>query len=279
MSLVIENVTKTFPGQRQGLFGRGDSFTALDDVSLRVAKGASFGLVGESGSGKTTLTRCILRLESLTSGRILFDGADVHALASAEMRRLRSRLQIVFQDPYASLDPRMTIHDIVAEPLVIHRDVVKMTERQRTERVAELLLQVGLGTQHLFRYPHEFSGGQRQRIGIARALAVRPEFLILDEPTSALDVSVQAEVLNLLHRLQVELGLTYFFISHDLGVIRYICDDVAVIYRGKLVEQGPVAEIFDRPQNDYTRMLLNAMPDPDPDRSPFRRPAEAGVGA
>jgi ABC-type oligopeptide transport system ATPase subunit len=271
MSLDIQNVSKVFPGQRQGFFGRGEGFTALDNVSLSIKKGASFGLVGESGSGKTTLTRCILRLETLTAGNILFDGADIHQLTPREMRRLRSRLQIVFQDPYASLDPRMTIHDIVAEPLVIHSDAVKMNARQRTERVLELLLQVGLKSEHLFRYPHEFSGGQRQRIGIARALAVRPEFLLLDEPTSALDVSVQADVLNLLHRLQVELGLTYFFISHDLGVIRYICDDVAVIYRGKLVETGSVAEIFDNPKSAYTRMLLNAMPDPDPDRSPFRQ--------
>jgi ABC-type oligopeptide transport system ATPase subunit len=271
MSLDIQNVSKIFPGPRQGFFGRGEGFTALDDVSLSIKKGASFGLVGESGSGKTTLTRCILRLESLSAGNILFDGSDINKLTPLQMRRLRSRLQIVFQDPYASLDPRMTVHDIVAEPLVIHGDVVNMTTNRRTERVMELLLQVGLRSEHLFRYPHEFSGGQRQRIGIARALAVNPEFLILDEPTSALDVSVQADVLNLLHRLQVELGLTYFFISHDLGVIRYICDDVAVIYRGKLVEQGPVAAIFDNPQSDYTRMLLDAMPDPDPDRSPFRK--------
>ncbi|EUB98496.1 Nickel-transporting ATPase [Rhizobium sp. CF080] len=271
MSLDIQNVSKIFPGPRQGFFGRGEGFTALDDVSLSIRKGASFGLVGESGSGKTTLTRCILRLESLSAGNILFDGSDIHKLTPLQMRRLRSRLQIVFQDPYASLDPRMTVHDIVAEPLVIHGDVVNMTASRRTERVMELLLQVGLRSEHLFRYPHEFSGGQRQRIGIARALAVNPEFLILDEPTSALDVSVQADVLNLLHRLQVELGLTYFFISHDLGVIRYICDDVAVIYRGRVVEQGPVAAIFDNPQSDYTRMLLDAMPDPDPDRSPFRK--------
>jgi ABC-type oligopeptide transport system ATPase subunit len=154
---------------------------------------------------------------------------------------------------------------------VVHRDTIAMTARQRTERVVELLLQVGLQTEHLFRYPHEFSGGQRQRIGIARALAIGPDLLILDEPTSALDVSVQAEVLNLLHRLQQDLGLTYFFISHDLGVIRYICDDVAVIYRGRIVEQGAVAAIFDTPRDPYTRMLLDAMPDPDPDRSPFRR--------
>ncbi|MEO3386855.1 ATP-binding cassette domain-containing protein [Mesorhizobium sp. CAU 1741] len=271
MSLEIVNVTKIFQTPRRGMLAGGQSFTALDDVSLTIAKGASFGLVGESGSGKTTLTRCILRLDTLTSGAIRFDGKDIHALSAAEMRRLRAQVQIVFQDPYASLNPRMTIHDIVAEPLVIHRDVMALSSRQRTERVVELLLQVGLETEHLFRYPHEFSGGQRQRIGIARALAVRPELLILDEPTSALDVSVQADVLNLLHRLQQELGLTYFFISHDLGVIRYICDDVAVIYRGKIVEQGPVAEIFDSPQNEYTRMLLDAMPDPDPDRSPFRR--------
>ena len=271
MSLEIENVTKVFPGQRRGLIGRGESFTALDSVSLSIRKGQSFGLVGESGSGKTTLTRCILRLDTLTSGRILFDGADVHQMTPTATRRMRSKLQIVFQDPYASLDPRMTVHDIIAEPMIIHSAIIGKNVRQRSERVLELLLQVGMRSEHLYRYPHEFSGGQRQRIGIARALAVNPEFLILDEPTSALDVSVQAEVLNLLHRLQGELGLTYFFISHDLGVIRYICDDVAVIYRGKIVEQGPAAEIFDNPQSDYTRMLLSAMPDPDPDRSPFRR--------
>lgn len=273
--LEIKNVSKIFPGQRRGLFGRTEGFHALDDVSLHVRKGKCFGLVGESGSGKTTLTRCVLRLETLTSGNIRYDGADIAKLTPNEMRHLRARLQIVFQDPYASLDPRMTIHDIVAEPLVIHRDIVPMTARQRTDRVLDLLLQVGLREEHLFRYPHEFSGGQRQRIGIARALAVKPEFLILDEPTSALDVSVQADVLNLLHRLQEELGLTYFFISHDLGVIRYICDEVAVIYRGKLVESGPVEDIFERPTNEYTRMLLDAMPDPDPDRSPFRRAAFA----
>lgn len=270
MTLEIRNVSKVFPGQRKGMFGRGDGFKALDDVSLSVRKGQSFGLVGESGSGKTTLTRCILRLESVSAGSVLFDGEDIHALSAQAMRRLRARMQIVFQDPYASLNPRMTVHDIVAEPMVIHQDTVGFGARQRTDRVVELLLQVGLRSEHLFRYPHEFSGGQRQRIGIARALAVGPELLILDEPTSALDVSVQAEVLNLLHRLQEELGLTYFFISHDLGVVRYICDDVAVIYRGQIVEQGPCESIFDAPQNDYTRILLEAMPDPDPERSPFR---------
>lgn len=277
MSLEIRNVTKIFGPAKSGLFSKGEGFRALDDVSLSVAKGMSFGLVGESGSGKTTLTRCILGLESVTSGEILFEGQDIHKLDAREMRRLRSKLQIVFQDPYASLDPRMTIHDIVAEPLEIHRDQMLMTSRQRSERVLELLENVGLRADHLFRYPHEFSGGQRQRVGIARALAVNPQFLILDEPTSALDVSVQADVLNLLHRLQEELGLTYFFISHDLGVIRYICDEVAVIYRGKLVEQGPVDQIFDHPESDYTRSLLAAMPDPDPDRSMFRQMAEVGA--
>jgi ABC-type oligopeptide transport system ATPase subunit len=275
MTLEIEHVCKVFGGGRQGLFGHKPGFKALDDVSLSVRKGRSYGLVGESGSGKTTLTRCILRLEALTSGRIMFDGIDVHALKSAALRRLRSRLQIVFQDPYASLDPRMTVHDIVAEPLVIHAGTVGLDARGRTDRVMELLLQVGLTPEHLFRYPHEFSGGQRQRIGIARALAVRPDFLILDEPTSALDVSVQADVLNLLHRLQVELGLTYLFISHDLGVIRYVCDEVAVIYQGRIVEQGEVSQIFDHPRSDYTRLLLDAMPDPDPDRSPFWKNREA----
>lgn len=277
MSLEIRNVTKIFGPAKSGLFSKGEGFRALDDVSLSVAKGMSFGLVGESGSGKTTLTRCILGLESVTSGEILFEGQDIHKLDAREMRRLRSKLQIVFQDPYASLDPRMTIHDIVAEPLEIHRDQMPMTSRQRSERVLELLENVGLRADQLFRYPHEFSGGQRQRVGIARALAVKPQFLILDEPTSALDVSVQADVLNLLHRLQEELGLTYFFISHDLGVIRYICDEVAVIYRGKLVEQGPVDQIFDHPESDYTRSLLAAMPDPDPDRSMFRQMAEVGA--
>jgi len=275
MSLTIQNVSKIFPGQRQGLFGRSEGFNALDDVTLSVKTGASFGLVGESGSGKTTLTRCILRLESLSAGRVLFNDTDIHKLSAQEMRRLRSRMQIVFQDPYASLNPRMTIHDIIAEPMVIHHDTVGLSARQRTERVAQLLGQVGLRTEHLYRFPHEFSGGQRQRVGIARALAVGPELLILDEPTSALDMSVQAEVLNLLHNLQQELGLTYFFISHDLGVIRYICDEVAVIYRGRIVEQGRSADVFERPQNDYTRMLLEAIPDPDPERSPFRQAASA----
>jgi ABC-type oligopeptide transport system ATPase subunit len=276
MSLCIENVTKKFRVSH-GALARATHFTALKNVSLSVEKGESFGLVGESGSGKTTLTRLILQLDRLTSGRILFNGADLGRLPARELRRLRSRIQIVFQDPYASLNPRLTVHDIVSEPMEIHRETLGLNARQRTDRVVELLELVGLGGQHLFRYPHEFSGGQRQRIGIARALASGPEFLILDEPTSALDVSVQAQVLNLLHDLQTKLGLTYFFISHDLGVIRYVCDRVALLYRGEIVEEGETERIFDAPESDYARMLLSAMPDPDPDRSPFR-PTAAVAG-
>jgi ABC-type oligopeptide transport system ATPase subunit len=261
MLLEINNVTKVYP----------NGVTALKNVSLSIAKGESFGLVGESGSGKTTLTRCALRLEPVSSGRIAFDGIDLGQLPPAKLRRLRARMQVVFQDPYASLDPRLTVHDIVAEPMLIHRASFGLTNRQRTERVIELLELVGLGEQHLFRFPHEFSGGQRQRISIARALSVRPEFLILDEPTSALDVSVQAQVLNLLDRLQRALNLTYLFISHDLGVIRYICDRVALISCGEIVERGTTDSIFEHPQSDYTKMLLAAMPEPDPDLSPFAR--------
>jgi ABC-type oligopeptide transport system ATPase subunit len=270
MILRIENVTKDFKVSH-GPLARASHFTALKDVSLSVAKGESFGLVGESGSGKTTLTRLILQLDQMTAGRILFDGIDLATLSARDLRRLRSRIQIVFQDPYASLNPRMTVHDIVSEPMEIHRETLGLNARQRTDRVVELLELVGLGGQHLFRFPHEFSGGQRQRIGIARALAVHPEFLILDEPTSALDVSVQAQVLNLLHDLQAKLGLTYFFISHDLGVIRYVCDRVALIYRGEIVEQGETDRIFEAPESDYARLLLAAMPEPDPDLSPFRK--------
>jgi ABC-type oligopeptide transport system ATPase subunit len=262
MSLRIEGVTKTYPS-------RGGVVTALETVDLNIVARESFGLVGESGSGKTTLTRCILGLEPVTSGRIFYEGVDLASLSASEMRRMRARIQIVFQDPYASLNPRMSAHDIIEEPMVIHRDSLGLNARQRTDRVVELLQLVGLGEQHLWRFPHEFSGGQRQRIGIARALAVNPEVLILDEPTSALDVSVQAQVLNLLHDLQRRFALTYLFISHDLGVIRYICDHVALIYRGKIVEEGETEAVFTNPRSDYARMLIAAMPEPDPDKSPF----------
>jgi ABC-type oligopeptide transport system ATPase subunit len=275
MILSVEKLVKTYRRDSRLASGVSRVFRALDDVTLNVKRGESFGIVGESGSGKTTLTRCILGLDDITSGRIVYDGTDLAGLSRADMRAMRSRIQIVFQDPYASLNPRMTVHDIVAEPLMIHIKKMKLSSRQRTARVEELLELVGLGRQHLFRYPHEFSGGQRQRIGIARALAVNPELLILDEPTSALDVSVQAQVLNLLIDLQRKLGLTYLFISHDLGVIRYVCDRVALIYRGKVVEEGETEAVFERPQSDYARMLIDSMPVPDPDRSPFRAADDA----
>ncbi|MFI5013191.1 MAG: ATP-binding cassette domain-containing protein [Hyphomicrobiales bacterium] len=274
--LLVDAVTKEFAGTRRGFGPRGAPVKALDRVSLEVRRGESFGLVGESGSGKTTLTRCVLRLERATAGRILFDGVELAGLASPDMRRLRARMQVVFQDPYASLDPRMSVRDIICEPMQIHRATLGLPRPAQHARARELLELVGLGAQHLNRYPHEFSGGQRQRIGIARALSVKPEFLILDEPTSALDVSVQAQVLNLLHDLQKRLGLTYLFISHDLGVIRYICDRVALIHHGRIVEEGETEEVFRRPRSDYARMLIAAMPDPDPDRSPLQ--ARIGTG-
>jgi ABC-type glutathione transport system ATPase component len=263
--LSIEAVGRTYPLARTSLLGARPVLTALHDVSFAITRGESFGLVGESGSGKSTLARLILALEAPDSGRILFDGADIHR---ARPREFRARVQIVFQDPYASLNPRMSVADIVAEPLVIHR---RMTARARLERVEELLSLVGLGKQHLHRHPHEFSGGQRQRIAIARALACEPDFLVLDEPTSALDVSVQAQVLNLLHDLQQRLGLTYLFISHDLAVVRHVCDRVALLHRGRLVEAGETEALWRAPQSDYARMLLAAMPVPDPDASPLRR--------
>ena len=258
--LEIENVSKVFPGRR-GLFGASADVHALRNVSLSVRKGESFGLVGESGSGKTTLTRSILHLDVPTSGTIRLDGEDLSKMSPAGLRRVRARIQIVFQDPYASLNPRMSVHDIVTEPMLIHRRLLGLTGRQRTDRAAELLALVGLGPQLLFRHPHEFSGGQRQRICIARALASGPELVLLDEPTSALDVSVQAQVLNLLCDLQARLGLTYFFISHDLAVVRYLCDRVALIFRGEIVEEGDTEEVFDAPRSGYARTLIAAMPE------------------
>jgi len=259
--LSIENVVKEFPGARRGLFDRAAPVQALRDVSLEIRRGESFGLVGESGSGKTTLTRCILQLEKVTSGRIVYDGVDLTSHSAREMQAMRARIQIVFQDPYASLNPRMTVRDIIAEPLEIHHAKLGLTPRQRTDRAAELLQQVGLTTAHLNRYPHEFSGGQRQRIGIARALAPKPDFLILDEPTSALDVSVQAQVLNLMRDLQDELGLTYLFISHNLAVVRHMSDEVAVMYLGRIVEAGPAEQVLVAPRHPYARLLLDAVPD------------------
>jgi ABC-type glutathione transport system ATPase component len=253
--LSVERVRKVYRPSR-----RSADVVALDDVSLSIARGECLGVVGESGSGKSTLTRLVLALEAPTSGRICYDGHDLATVPAGDLRVLREKMQIVFQDPYASLNPRMSVHDIIAEPLVIYADRRPMTPRQRSARVLDLLTTVGLKREHLWRYAHEFSGGQRQRICIARALALEPEFLILDEPTSALDVSVQAQVLNILQELQQRLKLTYLFISHDLGVIRYMADRVTLIQHGRVVETGTTETIFRAPQTEYARTLIAASP-------------------
>jgi len=239
---------------------------AVDGVSFIVEKGETFGLVGESGSGKTTTGRCILRLIEPTSGEVWFQGEDVRACSRGRLRELRRHMQIVFQDPLASLDPRMRARTIVEEPLAIHGIG---TRAQRRARVAELVRVVGLDAAHLERYPHELSGGQRQRVGLARALALSPSFIVADEPVSALDVSVQAQVINLLLDLQEQFALTYLFIAHDLRLVEHICTRVAVMYRGRIVEMGPTAALFAEPRHPYTRALLSAVPVPDPEA---RRP-------
>jgi len=264
--LEVDNVTKLFGGKRAAFAPAIEPVKALDGVSFSIEAGQSFGLVGESGSGKSTLARCVIGLEQPSGGEIRFKGKPVGA-GSTRSLDLRAQMQIVFQDPYASLNPRMRIGDLIEEPLVIHHERIGMTRDQRRDRAVYLLERVGLKVEHLTRFPHEFSGGQRQRIAIARALAVEPEMLILDEPTSALDVSVQAQVLDLLDELRQRMNLTYLFVSHDLGAIRYACDRVGVLHRGVMVEQGDVATVFDTPQTDYTKMLLAAVPEVDPDRS------------
>ena len=257
--LEIRNLTKIYP-LGESVFGGGGKgeVRAVDDVSLDIETGETVGLVGESGSGKSTFGRLVLRLIEPTSGNIKLNGRDLLAASRSEIRQLRRDMQIIFQDPFGSLDPRMKVEDVIAEPLIIHE---KLSRETRRTRVSELLRAVGLDQSALPRYPHEFSGGQRQRIGIARALALKPKFIVADEPVSALDVSVGAQIVNLLAQLQREFGLTYLFISHSMPVVRYLATRVAVMYRGKIVEVGATEQITANPAHAYTRSLLAATPE------------------
>jgi oligopeptide transport system ATP-binding protein len=258
----VENLKKYFPITRGIIFQKTIGYVrAVDDVSFFIRRGETFGLVGESGCGKTTVGRTILQLYRPTAGKVYFDGIDLTTLKGEELRRMRRRMQIIFQDPYASLNPRMTVGDIIGEPLEIH-GIAKGKEKR--ERVMELLQIVGLNPYFINRYPHEFSGGQRQRIGVARALAMYPDFIVCDEPISALDVSIQAQIINLLEELQEKFGLTYLFIAHDLAVVRHISDRVAVMYLGKIVELTDRDSLYSNPLHPYTQALLSAVPIPDP---------------
>jgi peptide/nickel transport system ATP-binding protein len=274
--LSIRDLVKVYQTD-EGMFGKTKrKVRAVNGVSLDIMQGETLGLVGESGCGKTTLGRMILRLIEPTSGGITFNGQDVLAASGSELRRLRRNMQIIFQDPFASLNPRMRVEQIVTEPLVIHGTTTANSGQATSQSTAtlprtanlhhaaiEILRAVGLDESALRRYPHEFSGGQRQRIGIARALVLRPKFVVCDEPVSALDVSVGAQIVNLLQKLQRDFGLTYLFISHSMPVVRYLCDRIAVMRRGEIVEIGPAEEITVRPQHDYTRTLLEATPEPE----------------
>jgi ABC-type glutathione transport system ATPase component len=260
MALIqIRNLRKTFSLQESVFGGAAQGeIRAVDDVSLNIEVGKTLGLVGESGSGKSTLGRLVLRLVEPSSGSIRFEGRELLHAGREELRQLRRDMQIIFQDPFGSLDPRMRVGDVIAEPLIIHE---KLSATMRRERVGELLRSVGLDESASPRFPHEFSGGQRQRIGIARAVALRPKFIVADEPVSALDVSVGAQIVNLLAQLQREFGMAYLFISHSIPVVRYLATDIAVMYRGKIVESGPTEHIVERPQQAYTRSLLEATPE------------------
>jgi oligopeptide/dipeptide ABC transporter ATP-binding protein len=257
----VEHVVKEFPVTSGGFLARRrERVHAVSDVSLDLHRGETLALVGETGCGKSTLARCILRLHGLTSGRIVFDGHDISTASHAELRPLRRRMQMVFQDPYGSLNPRRRVGSIIGDPFEIHG---LRSGGERRKRVEELMDLVGLNPEHYNRFPGDFSGGQRQRVGIARAIALRPDLIVCDEPVSALDVSIRAQILNLLDDLQEELGLTYLFISHDLSVVRHVSDRVAVMYLGRVVEIAPVEELYQSPRHPYTRALLSAMPAPD----------------
>jgi len=268
--LSVQNLVKEFPIRSSGLIRKQVGVVqAVSDISFDISAGETLGLVGESGCGKSTTSRAVLHLQPATSGQVLFDGVDLTTVGKNDLRRLRRDMQLVFQDPFASLDPRITVNEIIAEPLRIHG--LYGDKGAGRKKVDDLMATVGLKPEHGNRYPHEFSGGQRQRIGIARALALRPRLLVLDEPVSALDVSIQAGVINLLEELQDELGLAYLFVAHDLSVVRHIADRVAVMYLGKIVELGPRDQLFDHPQHPYTQALISAIPIPDPRRERTRQ--------
>jgi len=261
--LKVENLKTWFP-IKKGLLRKTVGFVkAVDDISFQIAAGSTFGLVGESGSGKTTAARTIARLIHATGGKVYFNGENILPMHQSQLREIRKNISIVFQDPYSSLNPRMTVGSIIAEPLRIHK-IAKGSEL--IDRISILLEKVGLSASHINRYPHEFSGGQRQRIGIARALAVEPKLVICDEPVSALDVSIQSQILNLLKDLQEQFNLTYFFIAHDLSVVEFISDNVAVMYLGKIVEIAPALALYEKPLHPYTKLLLSAIPLPVPER-------------
>jgi oligopeptide transport system ATP-binding protein len=265
----VENLVKHFPITRGIVFQRQvGAVRAVDDISFTIRRGETLGLVGESGCGKSTTGRTIIQLYQPTSGKVFYDGKDLTDASNEEIRRYRRDMQIIFQDPYASLNPRMTVGGIVAEPLEVHRIG---TRKERRERVENLLELVGLNPYFINRYPHEFSGGQRQRIGVARALALQPEFIVCDEPIAALDVSIQAQVVNLLEELQDRMGLTYLFIAHDLSMVRHIADRTAVMYLGKIVELADRDELYGHPQHPYAKALLSAVPIPNPAKERERR--------
>ena len=266
----VRNLVKTYAGRRSFLGRRNPPNKALDDVSFDVRHGETLGLVGESGSGKSTAGRILLRLENASAGEVFFDGAEITRLSPRQLKPYRRDAQIIFQDPYGALNPRMTVGDFVAEPLIVHNVLPSAAERR--DRVSALFLQVGLDPRFMHRYPHEFSGGQRQRVNIARAIALKPRFILADEPITALDVSIQAQIVNLFQDLQEQLGLTYLLVAHDLSMIRYLCDRLAVLMRGRIVEIGPTESIFAGSRHPYTKALLSAIPIPDPDLERQRKP-------